>query len=169
MVFDGFAYATNVQGYDLHKVLRDATPYEVQIIQLSLIYQSHHFFYLIKNKGIARLNKRKYISHLASDRGQNWHSHFVAPAYCLNHLYSPSAKLLLISSRVARIYGFLTSLLRASRRAQFLRVRDGWAQWHVNIHRRKLARSVYSKHWIPSRPQFVCKFVDWSSSVFQLL
>ena len=58
MVFDGFAFATNGQGYDLHKVLRDATPYEVQIIQLSLIYQSHQFFYLIKNKGVARLKKR---------------------------------------------------------------------------------------------------------------
>ena len=58
MVFDGFAYAANVQGYDLHKVLQDATPYEVQIIQLSLFYQSHQFFYLIKYKGVARLKKK---------------------------------------------------------------------------------------------------------------
>ena len=64
MVFDGFAYATNGQGYDLHKVLQDATPYEVQIIQLSLFYQSHHFFYLIKYKGVARLKKNKYVSRI---------------------------------------------------------------------------------------------------------
>ena len=75
MVFDGFAYATNVQGYDLHKVLRDATPYEVQIIQLSLIYQSHHFFYLIKNKGIARLNKRKYVSRIWRQIGDKIDTH----------------------------------------------------------------------------------------------
>ena len=64
-------------------------------------------------------------------------------------------------------------------------MRDGWAQWHVKIHRRELARIVYSKQWkissnfkavfwakkyfeiIPSRPECDCKFAGWFSSVFQ--
>ena len=83
--------------------------------------------------------------------------------------------------------GFLTDFLCASRLASFLRERDGWAQWHVKIHRRGLARIVYSKQcnsssnlkaffWrkkcferIPSRPEFACKFADWFPSVFQSL
>ena len=68
-----------------------------------------------------------------------------------------------------------------------LSVYDGWPQWRVKIHRRELARIVYSKQWksssnfkavfwtkkcfevIPSRPEFSCKFAGWFSSVFQLL
>ena len=85
------------------------------------------------------------------------------------------------------IGGFLTGFLRAARLALFLRVRDGWAQWHVKIHRRELARIVYSEQWksssnfravfrakkrfeiIPSRPEFVSKFAGWFPSVFQSL
>ena len=86
------------------------------------------------------------------------------------------------------IGGFLTGFLYASRLVQFLRVRDGWVQWHVKIHRRELARIVYSKQWkscsnlkaffwkkkccerIPSRPEFACKFADSGFySVFQSL
>ena len=86
------------------------------------------------------------------------------PRTCLNHLCSPSAN-----------------------QCTKGRVRDGWAQWQVKIHRRELAGIVYSKQWknspsfkalfwtkkcfemIPSRPEFACKFVDWFSNVFQSL
>ena len=78
-------------------------------------------------------------------------------------------------------YGFLMRLTIGL----ILKCRDGWAQWHVKIHRRELERIVYSLKsssnfkalfWtkksferIPSRPEFACKFADWFSSVFQSL
>ena len=80
------------------------------------------------------------------------------------------------------LYGFLMSLTIG-----LIRTCDGWAQWHVKIHRRELARIVYSKQWksisnfkavfwtkkcfeiIPPRPKFSCKFAGWFSSVFQSL
>ena len=102
-------------------------------------------------------------------------------------------KLVLISCRVARTYVSVSDR-RVSRRFLMrltigltLHVRDGWAQWHVKIHRRELARIVYSKpcnnssnfkalfytkkffERIPSRPEFACIFADWFSSVFQSL
>ena len=94
-------------------------------------------------------------------------------------------KLVLISCKVAKTYAWM--FLIGGFHMRLICVRDGWAQWHVKIHRGELVGSFTVNNerafctWkpsseqkkcferIPSRPDFACKFADWVSSIFQSL
>ena len=121
-------------------------------------------------------------------------AHALVKTVCIVRLRITAQKLVLISCRVARTYVSVSDR-RVSRRFLMrltigltLHVRDGWAQWHVKIHRRELALGSFTVNnvtavrtlkpsskqkkcfeRIPSRPEFACIFADWFSSVFQSL
>ena len=77
-------------------------------------------------------------------------AHALVKTVCIVRLRITAQKLVLISCRVARTYVSVSDR-RVSRRFLMrltigltLHVRDGWAQWHVKIHRRELALGSFT-------------------------